>query len=121
MTKRETHKAKMDWKKQQRRAANGRPFVVHMPLSELSKIPSVFDHPRFANDPGYLKNSKLTKKWFRTDHSDFVSMDCVLCGKEMTSIHETHNPYPLSVEGRCCSTCNGKVISARLRMVKEAA
>ena len=88
MTKRETHKAKIDRKKVQRQQQT---------------------------------NQDLTVTWFQTDHSDFVSMDCVLCGTEMTSIYETHNPYPLSVEGRCCSTCNGKVISARLRMAKEAA
>ena len=66
-------------------------------------------------------NQHLTATWFQTDHSDFVSMDCVLCGTEMTSVYETHNPYPLSVEGRCCSTCNGQVIFARLGVMKEAA
>ena len=64
---------------------------------------------------------KKVQRRAATDHSDFVSMDCVLCGKEMTSIHETHNPYPLSVEGWCCLTCNGEVISARFHMTKEAA
>ena len=50
--------------------------------------------------------------------SDYESMNCCLCGKEMNSIHDTHNPYPLAPSAtakealesgssnRCCTKCN---------------
>ena len=49
---------------------------------------------------------------------DYKPMNCCLCGKEMVSIHETHNPAPLAphtcakeaqeqnLPHRCCSECN---------------
>ena len=27
---------------------------------------------------------------------DYVPMNCCLCGKHMSSIHDTHNPFPLT-------------------------
>jgi len=61
---------------------------------------------------------------------DFVPMDCVLCGAEMKTVHDTGNPYPLTEKcyakealeegnpNRCCSKCNReKVLPARLGMV----
>ena len=80
-------------------------------VQELKKYRSVFDETK----PEWKKNHKLTVAWFEKDHSDFTSLDCVLCGKEMKSVYETHNPYPLSVEGRCCDECNDTIIfSARM-------
>ena len=29
---------------------------------------------------------------------DYVPMDCCLCGKHMPSIHDTHNPAPITPE-----------------------
>jgi hypothetical protein len=46
--------------------------------------------------------------------------NCVFCGVEMYSVHETHNPYPFPVneEGRCCAECNEKyVIPKRFEML----
>jgi len=49
---------------------------------------------------------------------DYLPMNCCLCGKEMVSIHDTHNPFPLApktyakeaqeqnLPHRCCSECN---------------
>ena len=49
---------------------------------------------------------------------DYQPMNCCLCGKEMVSIHETHNPAPLAprtyakeaqennLPHRCCGECN---------------
>ena len=62
-------------------------------------------------------------------HEDkYVPMDCVLCGSEMKTIHDTHNPSPITEKcyakeafetgnpNRCCSECNStKVNPARLR------
>ena len=58
---------------------------------------------------------------------DYVAMDCVLCGAEMKTIHDTHNPFPITEKcfakeahetgnkNRCCSKCNNeKVLPARL-------
>ena len=51
---------------------------------------------------------------------EYVPMNCCMCGKEMTSIHETHNPSPLtphcmavdaledSLPHRCCDDCDVK-------------
>ena len=54
-------------------------------------------------------------------------IDCALCGIEMKTIQDTHNPYPLTEneKDRCCSKCNfEKVIPARFLLAslkKEAA
>ena len=49
---------------------------------------------------------------------DYQPMNCCLCGKEMVSIHETHNPAPLAphtyakealeqnLPHRCCGECD---------------
>ena len=49
---------------------------------------------------------------------DYQPMNCCLCGKEMVSIHDTHNPAPLAphtyakeaheqnLPHRCCSECD---------------
>ena len=57
----------------------------------------------------------------------YVPMNCVLCGNKMNTIHDTHNPYPITEKcfpkdthetgnpNRCCSACNSNVvIRARL-------
>ena len=60
---------------------------------------------------------------------DYQPMNCCLCGKEMVSIHETHNPFPVAsrltakealehkLPHRCCAECNvKKVLPARAEM-----
>lgn len=61
---------------------------------------------------------------------DYETMNCCLCGKEMVSIHETHNPSPLTPDTtakeahennlphRCCGECNAKVVTPA-RAVKK--
>jgi len=53
---------------------------------------------------------------------DYETMNCCLCGKEMVSIHETHNPSPFTPDTtakdayennlphRCCGECNAKKV-----------
>ena len=62
--------------------------------------------------------------------SDYVPMNCCLCGARMETIHDTHNPAPLaphcyakealldSLPHRCCSKCDAKVIAARMSAFK---
>jgi len=59
---------------------------------------------------------------------DFKEVNCVLCNKEMKSIHDTHNTFPLAklqsgkeaheqdTNYRCCTECNKDVFNARLEM-----
>ena len=60
---------------------------------------------------------------------DYQPMNCCLCGKEMVSIHETHNPAPLAphtlakeaqeqnLPHRCCGECNAtRVCPARAEL-----
>ena len=58
----------------------------------------------------------------------YVPMNCVMCDVKMKSIHDTHNPYPItelcySVEAhktdnpnRCCTECNDIVTDARMKL-----
>ena len=60
---------------------------------------------------------------------DYKVMNCVLCNAEMKTIHDTHNPFPLTElcyskdahekgnKNRCCSECNKDVFTARLKMM----
>ena len=60
---------------------------------------------------------------------DYEPQACFLCNKEMSSIHDTHNAFPLAKlqsakeahqqkkNYRCCSDCNEKVMKARLDMM----
>ena len=61
---------------------------------------------------------------------DYTPMKCCLCGKEMNSIHDTHNPAPLAPHTyakqaqeensphRCCGQCNAeKVNPARMEVL----
>lgn len=43
-------------------------------------------------------------------------MKCCICGKEINSIHEQNNPWPIyDYTKACCSDCNYKyIIPARL-------
>ena len=63
--------------------------------------------------------------------NEYQPMNCCLCGKEMTSIHDTNNPFPLtpkclavnaledSLPHRCCNDCCiKKVAPARLEIIK---
>ena len=43
------------------------------------------------------------------------SIPCVLCSTLVNSV-DSHNAYPLA-EGRCCKSCNEKVILARLKKI----
>ena len=57
-----------------------------------------------------------------SEGNDYVSMNCVICGTEMKSIHDTHNPQPITdkcyakealEEGRkdrCCTYCDKTVV-----------
>ena len=72
------------------------------------------------NKASYLEGSTMIHE------KDYVPMDCYLCGAHMPSIHDTHNPQPLSpattakqaLEGnlpyRCCSECNKEVNNKRI-------
>ena len=64
--------------------------------------------------------------------NDFIPHDCVLCGSEIKSIHNSNNPFPLtevtSAKGengkespqRSCNACeNTLVLPARIRSLKE--
>lgn len=42
---------------------------------------------------------------------------CVLCTENFNGYG--NNPYPLSEDGRCCDSCNTKVIFARIKMMSE--
>ena len=56
---------------------------------------------------------------------DYIPMNCCLCGKHMPSIHDTHNPQPLTpkcfakeaqekqLPYRCCQDCNNSVVADR--------
>ena len=58
---------------------------------------------------------------------DYEPMNCCLCGEHMPSIHDTHNPHPLTpkcwakdaldknLPYRCCSKCNVKVTEERIK------
>ena len=61
---------------------------------------------------------------------DYQPMKCCLCGKDMPSIHDTHNPAPLAphtyakealeknLPHRCCSECDRtKVIPTRIAAI----
>ena len=63
----------------------------------------------------------------------YVPMNCVLCGVKMNTIHDTHNPFPITEKcfpkdthetgnpNRCCSACNlEKVIPARLGAIGKS-
>ena len=54
---------------------------------------------------------------------DYTPMNCCLCGERMESIHDTHNPEPLTPRtyakeaelkgspNRCCSKCNQLIVN----------
>ena len=56
---------------------------------------------------------------------DYIPMDCYLCGKHMPSIHDTHNPQPITpkclakeaqeknLPYRCCEVCNNTIVGNR--------
>ena len=58
----------------------------------------------------------------------YVPTNCVMCDVKMKSIHDTHNPYPItelcySLEAhktdnpnRCCTECNEIVTDARMKL-----
>ena len=59
-------------------------------------------------------NKSKTFKYSPSNHPTV----CILCGGEMKSIHDTHNPYPITRQGRCCTDCNtNKVILARINRI----
>ena len=53
---------------------------------------------------------------------DYVPMDCFICGKHMPSIHDSHNPEPITphctakkaleenLPYRCCSQCDHNIV-----------
>ena len=42
---------------------------------------------------------------------------CCICGSECENNYG-NNPYPLSTSGKCCNTCNIKVVESRQMMSK---
>ncbi len=44
-------------------------------------------------------------------------MICCICGNECENKYG-NNPYPLNNSGRCCNTCNVKVVESRQMMSK---
>tara|TARA_B100001093_G_scaffold370059_1_gene355012 strand:- start:370 stop:867 length:498 start_codon:yes stop_codon:yes gene_type:complete len=77
----------------------------------------------------YNKFSYYRDFWIH--ENEYKPMNCCLCGKEMTSVHETHNPCPLtpkcraidaiedSLPHRCCDDCDVKyVIPKRFEQIK---
>ena len=109
----ETHKEKMERKKRER--ANP-PKMNPVGLNATSLMNGIYNgSPHMIHENNY------------------VPMDCVLCGTEMESIHDTHNPSPLTDEcfakeshetgnpNRCCSKCNQKkVIPARMGLNSDS-
>lgn len=68
------------------------------------------------------------------NEDEFNSCYCILCGAKITSLCESHNPYPLTKNTfavlenrkdkpeRCCNTCNNSlVIPARFKMTDTQA
>ena len=64
---------------------------------------------------------------------DFVPMNCCICGAEMNSIHDTHNPSPIAphctakesldkgLPHRCCTKCDHSVvIPERVRRIESS-
>lgn len=64
---------------------------------------------------------------------DFVPMNCCICGAEMNSIHDTHNPSPIAPQctakeslekglpHRCCTKCDHSVvIPERIKRLGES-
>lgn len=45
---------------------------------------------------------------------------CIICGKQIVGYG--NDPWPLADSGRCCDTCNSKVITARFErlLLREA-
>tara|TARA_B100000424_G_scaffold214585_1_gene172350 strand:- start:866 stop:1375 length:510 start_codon:yes stop_codon:yes gene_type:complete len=77
----------------------------------------------------YNKFSYYQDFWIH--ENEYKPMNCCLCGKEMTSVHETHNPFPLtpkcfakdavedSLPHRCCDECDVKyVLPKRFEQIK---
>tara|TARA_B100000035_G_scaffold294307_1_gene284479 strand:- start:761 stop:1183 length:423 start_codon:yes stop_codon:yes gene_type:complete len=83
------------------------------------------------------KNNAFVRAMYNASPSmihekDYVQTDCVLCGKTMKTVHDTHNAYPFTElqyakeantegnTGRCCSKCDReKVLPARLSLVTK--
>ncbi len=96
-------------------------------------LPSNQPLPRWARRK-MAKADKLMKKAMNTTflhESKYKPIPCVLCGTVMPTIHDTHNPHPLTksttglaADGgqetvRCCSTCQSEqVLPARLKMMR---
>lgn len=85
------------------------------------------DKPTVVPSQGFI-NDVMNVAYLHEDK--FKPMACVLCGETMNSIHETHNPHPLTkstvgvtADGkqetiRCCADCNAtRVFPARLQLM----
>ena len=52
--------------------------------------------------------------------NDTFPQKCVLCDTTLNDFDESHNPFPVSDEGRCCQSCNtSKVIPARIMLANR--
>ena len=77
------------------------------------------------NKASYLPDSTMIHE------RDYEPMNCCLCGKHMPSIHDTHNPDPVTpsctakmakeknLPHRCCTECNQKILLKRIKEGKE--
>jgi len=80
------------------------------------------------------RNNKMLRKIFNSDptmihEKKYVPINCVICGEKMKSIHDTHNPFPITEKcyakeaydtgnpNRSCSACASKVLDARLHIL----
>ena len=79
------------------------------------------------------KQEKIFRKIYNSSpkmihERSYVPMNCVMCDTKMKTIHDTHNPLPITESctakeshetgspNRCCSKCNETVIESRLSM-----
>jgi len=122
----ETYK---DYKKLINKSCKGKCRKAKKKVTKLMNDPSntIFQK---ALDDFYkdIYNLSSTQEGSTMIHEkDYVPMDCCLCGAHMPTIHDTHNPEPLTpkcfakdalldnLPHRCCSECMAtKVTQARL-------
>ena len=89
---------------------------------------------------GTKEDFKLRSQWNKYSkmegttaihEKDYSPLNCCLCGKHMKSIHETHNPYPLTpkcyakeaeegdLKHRCCNQCNNEKVNPARKDLME--
>jgi hypothetical protein len=106
MTTNETHKEKMMRKKLERKNRSG---------SKVTE--NAFNANRDIERSIYNRTPTMINE------DDYVPMNCVLCGSEMKTVHNTNSPNPItdlcyakeSLEtgnpNRCCNECDGRFVT----------